>query len=152
EIGVLDLNDPEQQQVHETYVTSPKPLSLRIFRGHDSATAKLSLGAGNADVVDVAGHGIAVTTNDGSCPLGTLVETDFNATAPGAQNFAAVAAASTRTGKLLVNASAASFAAPNRKSPVRCIAAVTAYGPSGDSDASNNVAWVVVDVVDANDR
>jgi len=33
----------------------------------------------------------------------------------------------------------------------RCTAFVTASGPSGDADASNNTARLVIDVVDEND-
>ena len=40
---------------------------------------------------------------------------------------------------------------PNKLSPLRCIATVTATGPGGDSDATNNTTRLVVDMVDKND-
>ena len=40
---------------------------------------------------------------------------------------------------------------PNKLSPQRCVVTVSAAGPGGDSDGSNNTTQVVIDVIDRND-
>ena len=46
---------------------------------------------------------------------------------------------------------AAAFTAGNAKSPARCTAEITVAGPGGDSDASNDITKLVIDVTDRND-
>jgi hypothetical protein len=151
EISVTDANDPEQTATHETFVSSIRTTSVKLAKGKTAGSKRPAVGAGNGDLFDVAGHGIVVTAVDGNCPAGTVGVADFDGAAPGNQNAASVPAAGLKKGKLLVNATAAGFTARNLRSPARCIAMITGAGPAGDSDSSNNGAWLVIDVVDRND-
>lgn len=43
------------------------------------------------------------------------------------------------------------YFSPTPKSPHRCTVPLTATGPGGDTDASNNTTTLQVDVIDKND-
>lgn len=151
EISVSDANDPEQTATHETFVASVRSAALKVGKGKASASKKAVVGSGNGDLFDVAGHGVVMNASDGNCPAGTIGVADFDGAAAGNQNAASVPSGAIKKGKIQVTAPAASFAARNLRSPARCIAILSGTGPSGDTDASNNSTWLVVDVVDRND-
>src|SRR5262249_45445066 len=138
ELNVIDLNDPDQMSVHQTFMGSAAPARLKLGKGSLSSTRTVSVKAGNADVADAAGHGGTVTASNGSCPMGTVGQVDFDSGALGAQTLAAVGAAGTETGKAPVTVNASAFFSPNKRAPARCVLQFTGAGPSGDLDASNN--------------
>jgi cysteine-rich repeat protein len=152
EVSVLDANDPEQTAVHETFLPSVQGTVLRIGRGRAAAGRRLPVSAGNADLFDTAGHRVDMAVSDGNCPPGTVGAADFGGQAlPGEPGATSAPAGGLRGGRLVVNAQAASFQSRSLRSPARCVAVVTATGPSGDTDPSNNTSWLVLDVVDRND-
>jgi len=151
EINVLDGNDPEQAQQHETFLSSLRALTVRLGRGKVTASKRASIGAGNGDLADVAGHGVTVSAAAGDCPPGTLGAADFEGLTPGFQSIAAVPSGAVKKGKVQVAVAGAAFTTRSLRSPARCTAVVTASGPSGDTDPSNNAAVLVIDVIDRND-
>ena len=56
-----------------------------------------------------------------------------------------------KTGTLPLTLVSSDVHTPNKLSPQRCIATVSAAGPGGDSDGSNNTTQLVIDVIDKND-
>lgn len=151
ELNVIDGNDPEQTALHESLLWSIAPRRVIICKGRAAASKVVKPIAGNADMVDVAGHAVRVTASDGDCPAGTVGVVDFESRTPGAQDIAVVAGGGKRSGQLALVIDAARFTTTSRRSPARCTAVLTAAGPSGDTDATNNSTRLVIDVVDEND-
>jgi hypothetical protein len=54
-------------------------------------------------------------------------------------------------GVLALAIDGAGFHSPNVKSPGRCTATLTATGPGGDTESSNDVTKLVIDVFDQAD-
>jgi len=151
ELSVIDGNDPDGTKVHETTISSIRPMKVHLAKGEASLLQLAATTVGNADVLDIAGHAVTVVANDGDCPPGTVGVPDFDSATAGSQNVVAVPAASTRTGHLPVTINASAFATRNIKSPARCTAYLVASGPTGDSEGSNNLTRLVIDVYDRND-
>src|SRR5262249_26866392 len=108
----------------------------------------------NADILpapETTTDAITVTASDGDCPSGTIGVADYDGTTPGSQNVAQVKGGQSKSGLLPLTINASAFLSPNKKSTARCTAILTASGPGGDSDASNNVTKLVIDVNDKND-
>jgi hypothetical protein len=150
EINVIDGNDPDLATLSESAIDSIAPLSVTVRKGVASQLKSAKPRVLNGNLTAVVAHAITVTVA-GNCPAGALAGADFDSRTAGVQNTAAAPPGGKVRGVLGVTAAAADFTSPSKKSPVRCIATVTATGPSGDTDASNNVTQLVVDVVDKND-
>jgi len=154
EINVFDANDSDQSAVHQSFVTSLKPVALSIRRGADAATKTIKVKAGNADILAEAeeqGDLLTVTALDGTCPAATVGAVDYDAKTSGDQNVATVEGGKVASGKLIVTAAAGEVATASSKSPARCIATISVAGPGGDSEASNDTTSLVIDVYDKND-
>jgi len=151
ELSVIDRNDPEQTQRHESYVVSLRPLRVTIGRGHGAVTRKRRVSVGNADIGETGGHNVSVTVSDGDCPAGAVGMADFNRSLGGSQSTVTVLGGRRKRGSVPLTIDPAVFASTGVKSPARCTAEVTVTGPAGDGDASNNVSRLVIDVVDRND-
>ncbi len=152
ELNVIDANDPYQTDVHQTVIASIAPLHIRIKKGVSAVTKTVRAVVGNADDLDTAGHAITVTASDGDCPAGTVGAVAFRIPiAPNEPNTVLVAADANASGALSVTVSASAFTTANAVSPRRCTAVLSAAGPSGDADLSNNTAKLIIDVVDRND-
>jgi Tol biopolymer transport system component len=152
ELNVIDANDDEQGALHENYVRSLKPLKVVIGAGKVGTGKTVKPIAGNADLLPAPdSDSIVITASDGSCPAGTMGDADFDKELPGDQNAATVLGGKTAKGKLPVTAAAAGFSTTSKKSPSRCVALITATGPGGDTDPTNNVTRLVIDVYDKND-
>lgn len=149
EINVIDANDGEQTSVHESFVTSLKPLKLTIRAGSAAATKAAKVKVGNADLLpepENPGDLLTVIEANGSCPTGTVGSPDYDG-----QSSVTVNGGKAASGKLPVTAAATELHARNAKSPARCLATVTVAGPGGDTDASNDTSTLVIDVYDKND-
>jgi len=151
ELSVIDRNDPEQTQTHETFIDSVPPIRVTIRRGAGPLARSRRAVVANADVGETAGHLVSVSVSDGDCPAGAVGMADFDASTPGSQASFTVKGGRRKGAKLPLTVDPAAFASTASKSPARCTAEVTAAGPPGDSDASNNVTKLVIDVVDKND-
>ncbi len=151
EVNVIDRNDSPQTAVYQSVIESAKPKRITIGRNRASVTKTVPIKVTNGDLFDAAGHAITVTASDGDCPAGTVGTVDFDSKTAGSQNSVGVPTASRRTGKLKITVNAADFTTARRKSPGRCTATLTAAGPGGDIDPSNDVTRLVIDVVDRND-
>jgi hypothetical protein len=151
ELSVIDGNDPDGMGVHETTASSIRPMKVRLGKGRASLLRRATVTVGNADVLDVAGHAVTLVAADGDCPPGTVGVPDFDSATAGPQNVVAVPAMRTRTGRLPVTINASAFTTRNIKSPARCTADLVATGPAGDSEGSNNLSRLVIDVYDRND-
>jgi hypothetical protein len=94
---------------------------------------------------------ITVTVADGTCPPGTVGPVDFDSDTIGAQDSTGVIGGKTAKARIQVTVTSAGFVTPSKKTPSRCTAIITSTGPGGDTDATNNTAALVLDVVDNND-
>jgi len=154
ELNVIDKNDPGQATLHESAISSVAPMTLQIRRSSTAATGTRRPIVGNADILPTAeqpGHAITVIASDGDCPDGTVGTLDFGRSAFGSQNSALVQGGKTLRGKIAVTATAGGFMSANAKSPARCTAMLTATGPGGETDATNDSTKLVIDVIDRND-
>ena len=137
--------------MHESVAESVGPLVVTIGKGAATVTKTAKARVGNADILDTVADAIMLGTNDGSCPPGTVGMTDFGSGMVGQPNTGAVGPASQRGASVPLTLNAGAFATRNKKSPARCRVVLTAAGPAGDSDATNNVTRLVIDVIDKND-
>ncbi|MBI1814828.1 MAG: DUF4215 domain-containing protein [Deltaproteobacteria bacterium] len=157
ELNVVDETDPEQTTaiVHETVLASVAKLHVSIKRGATPVLRSVRVAVGNADYRPKAEaadqHFITVTTSDGDCPPGTVGVADMDPKTPGVQSTMPVKGGSTRSGTVPIVIDPLLFATTNAASPTRCTAQITATGPSGDTDGSNNTTRFVIDVIDRND-
>jgi len=153
ELNVIDANDPYQTAVHQTVMNSSNPVTLRIRKGQPSIVKSARLTVGNADGSDPPpGHAVTVTAADGTCPVGTIGAVAFlSPLNPAMPNGAAVPSNGVRSGSVGMLINAAAFTTANAKSPARCVAVLTASGPTGDADLGNNTSRLTIDVLDAND-
>jgi cysteine-rich repeat protein len=154
DVDVTDKSDAETATSHESVVRAVKPVKVKVKDGVLSLTKKARVVLVNADILPVRedpGHEITLTVEDGTCPAGTVGAMDYDRAAPGIQNFVTVRGGATKGGALPLTIDPNAFTSPSSASPARCTAFLTATGPSGDTDPSNNRARLIIDVVDEND-
>ena len=154
EINIIDKNDPEGTARHESLIKSIAPAKITLPRDTTAKLRNVRPTVVNADIlptVETTADAITVVASDGDCPSGTVGVADYNARMPGAQNTAQVTGGRSKAGLLPLTINANAFLSPNAKSPARCTAVLTASGPGGDSDGSNNTTKLVIDVLDKND-
>lgn len=147
EVSIVDRNDPNQTARHETTISSLKPVSVTIAIGQIAKVKNVRPKVGNADAGEMPGDLIDTAVVDGACPPGMASAVGFL----GGGSQATVAGGATKTGTLPLTATSIQVHTPNKLSPQRCIVSVSAAGPGGDSDGSNNTTQLVIDVVDKND-
>jgi cysteine-rich repeat protein len=147
ELNVFDRNDPEVDTVHETVMDSIPPVTVQLGRGSGAVRRMVYPIMGNADASDLAGHLAHLTASDGDCPTGTVGVPDYDLSRLGAQDDAIIQALRTRRGQLPLVIDPAAFATATAKSPARCTAVLTATGPAGDTDPTNNITKLVIDVL-----
>ncbi len=152
ELNVIDRNDLEMSAVHESVIKSLAPVTVTLNDLVTTKTKNVAPTVVNADFqpAEPLGHSITVTPSDGDCPPGTVGMVDMNTRMGGVQNPVTVTGGSTKGGKLPLTIDASQFLSPNAKSPVRCTAQISASS-MGDTDGSNNVTKLVIDVIDKND-
>jgi hypothetical protein len=153
ELNVIDKNDPEMSAVHESVIKSLAPVTVTLKDLMTTKTKNVAPAVVNADILppETLGHSITVSLSDGDCPSGTVGVVDMDTKTVGVQNPVTVKGGSTKSGKLPLTINASNFLSPNIKSPARCTAQVSISGPGGDTDASNDVTELVIDVIDKND-
>jgi len=154
ELNIIDKNDPEGTALHESLIKSIGPVNVTLRPGTTTKVRNARATAINADilpVVETSADAITVVASDGDCPSGTVGVADYSATTPGAQNTAQAKGGQSKIGKLPLTINASAFLSPNAKSAARCTAVLTATGPGGDSDGSNNTTRLVINVLDKND-
>lgn len=154
ELNVIDRNDPEQVAVHETFLPSIRvhhPKKVRLGRGTTTKVATYRPEIANGDLGELPGDLLSLVVDDGDCPPGSVGIADFDRATSGDQNFAIVPGGSRRRGFLRVIIDGSQFFSPGHTIPDRCTALLTAVGPGGDTDASNNVSRLVINVIDDND-
>lgn len=150
EINVIDHNDPDQSQLHESVIDSAPTTSVSLRSGRASLARKARVRLLNGNLTAVAPHAITVATAT-NCPPNAVGAVDFDARTAGEQNVGAVPPAARIAGTLAVTGRAADVTGRNKRSPHRCTIVLTATGPSGDTDPTNNVTTAVVDIYDGND-
>jgi len=147
ELNIIDHNDPSQIAVHETTITSLKPAAVTIVAGQTVKGKNARPKVGNADAGEVPGDLIATVVADGTCSPGMVGTVSF----PGSGSHATVAGGANKVGTLPLSVTSSQVHTPNKLSPQRCVATVSAAGPGGDSDGSNNTTQLVIDALDKND-
>jgi len=155
ELNVIDRNDPGTASPpdHESFIVSLKPTKVSIGKRKDIAFKKVAPAVGNGDILpepDV-GDVISVSVDTSAC-TGVTATVDMDKKTPDNQDSIAVNGGRSVKGAVLITADAHDISTPNRKSPERCFATVTATGPSNpDPEPSNNVSTLVIDIFDKND-
>jgi hypothetical protein len=147
EVNIIDNNDPSQSTPHQTTIGSLKPVTVTIADGQATKNKTMRPSVGNADAAEVPGDPINLLLSSGTCAPGTGGTVTF----VGAPSPVVVRGGTHITGILPLTVTSAQVHTPNKRSPQRCVIALTATGPGGDGDASNNTTQVVIDVVDKND-
>jgi len=150
EISVRDLSDSKDPGATDAFLDSVAPLTLTIAKSTSSATATatprvaLDAPAGSPRVA------LRVTTDDGTCPAGTIGEVDLNKATAGTQDTVKLGAGKARRGSVQIRALASAFSTAS--APVRCTALITVTytGPGGD--VANDITRLVLTVTDANDK
>lgn len=155
EINVVDANDTVQNTSpdHESYVLSVKPLKVAIGAGSASALKKTKVGLGNADILPAAdsGDNITLGVDVSACPGVSVATLDADKGTDGNQSSVPVDGGKVKKGLVELSFSA-SITTPSAVSPYRCIATLTATGPSDpDPDTTNNETQLVIDIIDKND-
>ncbi|MBI3786007.1 MAG: hypothetical protein HY270_21665 [Deltaproteobacteria bacterium] len=153
ELNVIDKSDPEQSTTHETALASLKPLSINIPKLKTSKTSKAMAVVRNADFLPVAetpGHDVTLAIDLSSCPWLSAAPIDFIAKTPAVDNPITVKGGKTAAAAIAITADATQVTTSNKSSPLRCVATVTATGPT-DQQPDNNSSKIVIDVIDKND-
>ncbi len=154
EFNLFDFADPPQTAVHESVIKSFRashPGKIEIRAGQTAQTKLVKVVVTNADADETPGDTLSVAVDQGNCPPGTVGVVDFDRDTPGAQSSVVVRGQRDAIGTVEVGVQAADFLSPSRRSLARCTALLTVTGPGGDSDPSNNVTRMVVNVFDRND-
>jgi hypothetical protein len=150
ELNVIDENDTPMTAIHESVIATLKPLAVSIKKGLTETVKVVKPVVVNADLAEAA-HAITVTATDGTCPAGTVGVVDYDPNMGGSQNTVTVAGGKSAKGTLAITVASAGFTTTSKKSPGRCTAVLTATGPPGDTDPSNNTTNLVIEVIDNND-
>lgn len=156
ELNVYDENDPDSVSggMHESYLLSMKPLKITVAEGSTSKAKKAKPAVGNADLLPApdAGDSISLSVDVSSCSGVTVTTLDADKGTDGNQTSVLVDGGAVAKGLVVFTASSAGVTTPNPASPQRCLATLSATGPSDpDPDTTNNDAVLVIDVVDKND-
>jgi hypothetical protein len=151
EVNVIDAADAGQVTLaaHQSFINSVAPISVKLRPGIGQQTKHVKLKVGNADAGEIAGHAIHIETDPGDCPAAAFSAVRFTAT----QTFddALVGGGKIATGILDLTINSSQFETLSKLSPTRCTARVTAIGPGGDTNASNDSTELIIDVTDNND-
>jgi len=151
ELNVLDSSAPAQFSQAESFIKSAPRLALNVGKTAPSVKRTVRITAGNGAISQSTSENITVTAADGTCPAGTIGVTNFRPAMTTPQPTASVQGGMTKSGLLQVTIDPMAFTTKNAKSPARCIALLSAAGPSGDTDVSNNTTKLVIDVLDRHD-
>jgi hypothetical protein len=153
ELNVVDRTDPEGTAVHEDAIKSIAPLSIAIASGKSSAVKKAKPTVVNADLLHppepAMDHPIQLVVSNDACGIAGTPAFVPSTIVP--DDTALVAGGASKTASLPITVSDAGFTTPNPKSPTRCTVRITAVGPGGDTDPTNNATTLTVDVIDKND-
>ncbi len=142
-----DCTLPAPADIIDAVVLPIKPLSITIADGSAGTSKDVRVKVRNGNLDDIGGQTIGLSAADGDCPAGTISGVGYGS----GGTAAFVEAGKSVSAKVSVTVSAAGFTTLGAKSPARCTALVIADGGSGDAAPSNNVAPLVIDVVDRND-
>jgi hypothetical protein len=151
DLNVSDQNDPVPPFGREVYVTSLAPMRVVIGHGVSTVVQTVNPSVGSATTPQNFNDVVTAASADGSCPPGTVNKLDFDPFTAGVQTAASVSSGSRRTGSLVLTFNASAFTTLNLRSPTRCTVLFAASGANGDTDTSNNVTRLVIDVTDRND-
>jgi hypothetical protein len=150
ELTVTDQNDPAPLG-REIYAASIAPVKVSIGKRRFTVLKTVYPGVGSATNPLTANEPITLTSSDGTCPAGTVDAVDFDYSKAGAQSTVNVPYRIPHSGSMVLTINGAAFTTLNRVSPTRCTALLTASSSIGDTDPTNNITRLVIDVTDRND-
>ncbi len=133
------------------FIRSAKPFKAKIGYGRSSAAKLIKVKVSNGLPRGSSDRQVALTVEDGSCPVGTVTITEFDGVAGGGQ-VVSLAAGRSASAKLLVSATQELFTSPSNLSPGRCTAMIVVSAPSGADERANQRTALVVEAIDANDQ
>ncbi|MBI5506674.1 MAG: hypothetical protein HY899_17945 [Deltaproteobacteria bacterium] len=150
EVSVRDRSDTKDAGATEAFLDSVAAVTLTITTGNTAATALATPRVALDAPTTAPRVALRVTTDDGTCPAGTIGAVDLNASTDGVQDTVNLRGGKSRRGSVPVRAAATAFSTPT--APTRCTALITVTytGPGGD--VSNDITRLVLTVKDANDK
>ncbi len=158
EVNVIDKHDTEQAAptVHESTVKSVAPKTLVIPTTKTSNSVTLKAVVGNADYRPTAENpGDAIALSASTTCVGLTVTEPICDTATSSDTVT-VKGGATKTCKMTATAFSGPISTTNKLSPQRCTVTLTAAGPTDPEaaplDSTNNVAEVLIDVLDKHDH
>jgi cysteine-rich repeat protein len=131
------------------YIRSAKPMKVKIRAGRGEAEKAIKVKVTNGLPAGSAEREVTLGVEDGSCPPGTVVISEFGGVAGG--DAMTLTAGRSASGKILVKASEALFTSANSLSPGRCTASVIVSDANGTDERANQRTALVVEAIDAND-
>lgn len=146
EVNVADFTEAWVEQRHQSVIMSAPPKRIRLRRGEDTVLRYVRVAVANADRLDVAGHAITVTAADGDCATGTVGVPAFHREGVLPANKAVVPNRRRRFAKLPITVHRESIQVVDSKSPYRCTLVLEATGPSGDSNLTDNLTILTLDL------
>jgi len=153
ELNITDRTDTEGTALHETVIKSIAPMMLTIPKPMPNKTKKARPTVINADLAvpheAATAHSITLAVSNDTCAL--LGTPDLVPSTIPIDNSVGVTGAGSKMASIPVTADMNNFTTPNKKAPTRCEATLTATGPAGDTEATNNSTKLIIDVVDKND-
>lgn len=153
-LNVIDGNDvaavSRTQPGRETVLASLKPVRISLSKTMPFQMKEVRIRLRNADVGTFSQHLVRVDVQEGDCPAGTLSGWDFG-NDPGDQHEVDIPPNRSAVGTLTIIPPPAGFYSPNRQSPARCTMWITAAAVDGETNLTNNVTPLVIDVVDHGD-
>lgn len=139
-----DCTLPEPEAQVDAVVLPIKPLKVKVGAGNSivfkTARAKIR-NAGEEDTT------ITLTTDEGTCPTGTI----FSATFKDGATSSEVRAGKTASVTIELDITDEGFDTTSKKSPARCTAEVRATASGADVNTTNDASPLVIDVYDRND-
>ncbi|GIW45290.1 MAG: hypothetical protein KatS3mg077_2572 [Candidatus Binatia bacterium] len=154
---VLDIRDDNDlalarlQSVQETALGPVAPVRIVLPRAMPSQERSVRFRVQNLDLGTKEARSVTVSVDPGDCPAGLVAGLDVAPQIPGDQTSAEVLPGGVVTGRLLLAPPSGLIVTPNRSSPARCTVWLRVAPAPGETDLSNNVTPVVVDVVDLTD-
>jgi cysteine-rich repeat protein len=132
------------------FIRSVNPLKVNLALGRTSKQKVAKVKVRNGLAFGSADQQVQLSTDDGTCPPGTVVINDFGGSA-GGNTLVTLRAGGAQAGKLMVTINGDVFTSPNSRSPARCIASVLVTDSSGTEKRTNQRTALVIEVTDRND-
>ncbi len=145
-----DLATARLQVARETTISSLSPVRIVLPIWMPVQSRVVPFRIRNLDIGAKEGRTVTVNVDLGDCPAGMVSGLDVSPAA-GDQNTVFITPGATIAGQLLLTPPPGSIFTPSRTSPFRCTLSLQVSAADGEANLSDNVAPLVVDVIDGTD-